>query len=444
MSQEGVSSSSTDLPTDGRRVRLPVQRATGSDHAAAGCFLHSVFHSLPPEDFQASLGDPFYEPRDRLLLRQRRQIVGHVQVVPRTMLFGPAMIPAANVAWLAVAAEQRKRGLGTHLLREAERQMRADGALVGFLHTSVPQFFLRNGWTTCQQTNCRQANVFAVLARLMDHGLMRRRRRGLHIRPWLMWEQSAIARVYAGATAYGPLERSEAYWHWLLSRHGHDRLYVALEGPELLEMGEVSTRVVGYAAVRGDHIVELVTDRNHRRTAIELLGRCCEDAIESDRQHIVLHGPASSRLFKMFDEAGHAALPPMPDRGEVCMMRLLEPAELLRRLRRLLNRRAWRAGLHRPSELGLLVEGHKLQLELGKKGIGVNSQRMGRSYLALNAADFTRLLLGQLDWDTATADGRLQCSTTLAAEAGRALFPSLPFWRPPWDDLPGRSGGDVP
>ena len=118
------------------------------------------------------------------------------------------------------------------------------------------------------------------------------------------------------------------------------------------------------------------------------------------------------------------------------MMRLLDPLKLLRRLCGQFDRRAAEAGLPRPLDLGLLVEGQKYQLELGPEGVGATSQRVGRSYLRLNVADFTRLVLGQLDWDAALADGRLECSTALAAEAGRALFPSLPLWRPPWDEMP--------
>ena len=60
------------------------------------------------------------------------------------------------------------------------------------------------------------------------------------------------------STAYGPLERTDAYWQWLLKRHAYDQLYVALEGPEQLELGEISTRIVGYAATRGEQIVELM------------------------------------------------------------------------------------------------------------------------------------------------------------------------------------------
>ena len=270
----------------------------------------------------------------------------------------------------------------------------------------------------------------------MDRGLIPRPRRRLHIRPWLKWEQAALARIYASCEPYGPLERSQAYWQWLLSRHGYDQVYVALEGPELLELGEISTRVVGYAATRGEQIVELMTAPDRPRAAAELLARCCGDAVENDRHCVMLHGPPSCWLFSIFDEAGGSGSSPTPEHGEVCMMRLLDPLELLRRLSGEFDRRAAEAGLPRPGDLGLMVEGRKYRIELGREGAAAEADRIGRSYLALNVADFTRLVFGQIDWDAATAEGRIECSTALAREAGRTLFPPLPFWRPPWDDLP--------
>jgi hypothetical protein len=118
------------------------------------------------------------------------------------------------------------------------------------------------------------------------------------------------------------------------------------------------------------------------------------------------------------------------------MMRLLDPLELLRQLCGEFERRAVAAHLSRPLDLGLLIEGQKYQVELGREGVAATSQRLGRSYLRLNVADFTRLVFGQLDWDSALMDGRLECSTALAREAGRALFPAIPLWRPPWDESP--------
>jgi len=238
MSQDDVSSRSTDSTlrkTVRRRVRLPVVRAKGRDHAAINCFLHSVFQGPSPAEFQASLDDPFYEPRDRLLLWQKRRIVAHAHLTHRTMLFGPVRIPVASLGWLGVAPEHRRQGLGTYLLREAEERMQADGALVGMVRTSIPWFFRRMGWAMCGQASYRRANACAILARLLDRGLIPRPRRRLHIRPWLQWEQGALARIYASCDAYGPLERTPAYWQWLLNRHAYDQaipFYLSISGQQ--------------------------------------------------------------------------------------------------------------------------------------------------------------------------------------------------------------------
>jgi hypothetical protein len=96
--------------------------------------------------------------------------------------------------------------------------------------------------------------------------------------------------------------------------------------------------------------------------------------------------------------------------------------------------RANAAGLARPLELGMLVDGRKYQIEIMGSG-RASADMLGRSYLRLNVADFTRAVLGQLDWDRALEQGRVAPSTELAADAARVLFPSLPFWRPLLDDL---------
>jgi len=452
MSQETVLPPSADFVRESvarRRVRLPVLGASGGDHATIYYFLQAVFQGPSRTEFHASLEDPFYEPHDRLLLRSRRRIAAHVHITHRTMHFGSAAIPVAGLAWLGVTPEDRKQGLGTHLLRAAENQMAISGALVAVLRTSVARFFRRTGWALCGQASYRRAGARALLARLLDRGLIPRPRRRLHIRPWLQWEQAGLARIYnqnvlppqndgsalaAALIPYGPLERTSAYWQWLLNRRGYDQLYVALDGPEQLELGEISTRIVGYAAIKGEQIMELMAAPDCPRAAVELLVRCCGDAIERDRHCVLLHAPPSCPLFEIFDEARGCGPPRAPAHGEVCMMRLLDPLGLLRRLCDEFERRATAAHLPRPLDLGLLLDGQKYQLELGREGVAATSQRLGRSYLRLSVADFTRLVMGQLDWDSALVGGRLECSTALAREAGRALFPPFPLWRPPWDE----------
>lgn len=452
MSQEPVSLSDIALLTTARRrVRLSAVEAEGRDHATIFHFLQSIFQAPSRAEYNASLEDPFYEPRDRLLLRRHRRIFAHAHLTHRTIHFDATSIPAAGLDGLGVAVEQQGQGFGIHLLRAAENRMADDGALVGMLRTTIPRFFRRTGWALCGQPHYRCANVQALLACLLEHRLIPRRRRRLHIRPWLQWEQAALSRIYnqnvspelnsrqlaaGNAASHGSLERTGTYWHWLLARHGFDNLYVALEGPEQLELGEIGTRVVGYAVTRGPQIVELMTAPDRPRAAAQLLGRFCGDAIEYGWHYVGLHAPHGCPLLKIFDQSGGYGPTGTPEHGEVSMMRLLKPLELLQRLSVRFDRRASEARLTRPLDLGLLVDGQKYQLELGSQGVCATSERVGRSYLRLNVADFTRLVLGQLDWDAAIAEGRLECSTALAHETGRALFPAIPLWRPPWDELP--------
>ncbi len=46
-----------------------------------------------------------------------------------------------------------------------------------------------------------------------------------------------------------------------------------------------------------------------------------------------------------------------------------------------------------------------------------------------------QLLLGHLDIETAAQAGRLAVSTRVAMQTAKTLFPRLPLWRPPWDDV---------
>ena len=297
-----------------------------------------------------------------------------------------------------------------------------------------------------------------MLARLLDEGLRRHRRRHhhrLHIRPWRRWEERALVRIYRQNLPgrYGPLDRTLAYWQWLLRRQAYDQIYVALDGPDLWDLEEVSTPAVGYVVLKGHRVMELMTVPGRPKVAAELLAHACGDAIEHDHHSIILHAPPDSPFHQVFApgegprgaeraerHAPGGCGPPRrceqeAERGEVYMARLLQPKLLLERLCGEFCLRARQARLPRPLELGLQVEGQKYQLELTNCGAAVVAHRMGRSYLRMNVADFTRLLLGQLDWDRAVAEKRLEASTALAQQAGRVLFPRLPLWYPPLDDL---------
>ncbi len=307
MSAAVSSWSSTDADRKGvrRRVRSPVMTGRAGDHESICGFLTALFPGPTWAEFKASLADPFYEPRDRLLLKRAGRLVAHVQLTHRVMQFGPNQIPVAGLKWLATAADCRGQGLASYLLAAAQRQAAEDGALVGLLRTSIPHFFRRTGWALCGQPSSSQAATRTVLARLLDEGLRRHRHRPhrrLHIRPWRRWEERALVRIYRQNLPgrYGPLDRTLAYWQWLLRRQAFDQIYVALDGPDLWDLEEVSTAAVGYVVLKGHRVVELMTAPGRPKVAAELLAHACGDAIEHDQHSIVLHAPPDSPFHQVF------------------------------------------------------------------------------------------------------------------------------------------------
>ncbi len=421
-----------------RRIRLPIVPARGGDHSAVYYFLTALFQGPSRAEFRASLEDPFYEPNDRLLVKSDGHIIAHGHIIHRVMQFGSAQIPVAGLEWMGTLPEHRGRGHGRRLLCAAEKQMSQSGALVGLLRSSTPRFFRHNGWAVSGQHDYSRADARAVVARLLDKGLRTRRRRRLQIRPWRRWEEGALMRIYDQHIegTHGPLRRSEAYWQWLVRRQAFDQIYVALDGPDLLDLEEISTRIVGYAVTKGERIVELLNAAGRPSASAELLARICGDAIEHDRQSVVMHAPSDHVLHKVLRKAGGTGHHHESDGDAVYMARLLRPLRLLKMLQGEFHRRAEEAGLARPLELGLLVDGKRLSIEVNRQGTRALSRRLGHDHLQLDASDFTRMVLGQLDWPRALAEQRVIASSPLAQQAGLALFPRLPLWRPPLDEMP--------
>src|SRR5262245_36589901 len=63
--------------------------ACAGDHPAVHQLLSAVFHAPSRDAFYSSLDDPFYEPRDRLLVKRGQRIVAHLHLTKRVMHFGP-------------------------------------------------------------------------------------------------------------------------------------------------------------------------------------------------------------------------------------------------------------------------------------------------------------------------------------------------------------------
>ena len=447
-----LDSGNEDSQTNVRRgppsPHSPVVHSGVGDHSLSHELLLSVFHGPSDAEFHAQLEAPFYEPTDRLLVKQGGRPIAHLRLDPRTVQFGSLRLETTLVADLAALPEYRGRGCGEALLAAAERQIVAGGGQLALLRTKIPEFYARHGWTICGRHSYSTARPRDILSYLsatesprsnhLLEGVWQHRLEPLTIRLWRHVEQSALMRLYDAATAgtFGPLVRSDAYWRWLLSRRGYDRIYVALEGTPKIELDDTQAPIVGYAAMKEGRIVELVTDPRRSDAAHQLVARACGDAIERDYHSLRLEGPPGDPLHRVFELAGGRHHHQESRNDHVFMVKLFDPLACIDLLRPQLFARAKDAELSRPCELGLLLGDERYCLIVGRRSVKLEAGKLGRSYLTCSKAQLTQLLLGHADLRSAVAAGQLAASTRVAAEIAMALFPRLPVWYPPWDDLP--------
>jgi predicted N-acetyltransferase YhbS len=424
----------TALPIDA------VQCGPGSagDHAAIQQLLTAVFQGPSKDDFSAALEDPLYEPCDRLVVKRGSQVLSHVHLASREMQFGGDAFPVTLVYRLATLPEYRGRGFATRLLAAADAAMAEDGAVLGLLTTRAPHFLRRAGWVVCMRHSHADVGARDLLAQLSARGFAPHAADDtINIRPWRHVELPSLVRLYQEHTAksYGPLTRTEAYWRWLVNRQGTDGIFVALAGPKRFDFDFDDAAIVGYCLQRDDRIVELVASPKHPGVKERLLARACGEAIEHDNHIVRIELAPNDPLWQAVSAAGGDVHRDEAYQGEVTMVKLFNPWEFLRRLLPAMHVRAQSAGLRRPAELGLVVGEQRLRVIATRRSVKVQKGPPGRALLKLSEADFTRLLLGHIDVPTAVADKRLKATSRAGVELATVLFPRLPLWHPPMDDL---------
>lgn len=424
---------------------LAIVSARPGDYPSTLQFLTSIFRGPSPAEFRASVEDPAHEPGDRLLLKRGHDVLGHVLVTHRSIRLGRSVVSAATLQRLATDPELRGQGFGVLLLRRAERHMIDEGHALGLLATTRPDFFARFGWAACGRRNQYSANVCKILSVLAAKGLYPKIRKPLDIRPLRRMEVSDVAEIYRVNVAehHGPLERSEAYWQWLVNRGAYDEFLVAIDRRNARRSSDRDAVIVGYAVLRGDRMVELFTLPGHHKAGIQLLSRACGEAIERGVDTLRVELAPRHRLTRVLKAAG-AELPSKSRCNEVLMAKVLCPERMLRWLGSEFVNRVATAGLPFPLDFGLAVEGQKYQVSIDSHTSGngnaprtveVATGSMGRSYLRTQPARLAELLLGQVDWNS---PGSIELSTKLAEQAAAVLFPRRLLWRPPFDDLPAK------
>ena len=167
-------------------------------------------------EFHAAVDHPDHDAANRLVARLAGRIVGHVEVMPRTVL-------ARRCARGCGRDRPRRRAAGVprggawpaaRACRPKTR-MRQIGAAVGFSRTRIAPSFHELGWAVLGRDCATPGRPTEILARLLEGPP--RVGEPVTMRQWRHVELPAILRIYKqNATRFvGPLDRSEAYSRWL-------------------------------------------------------------------------------------------------------------------------------------------------------------------------------------------------------------------------------------
>ena len=388
----------------------------------------------PPSkaEFHASVDHPDHDSANRLVARLAGRIVGHVEIMPRTVRIGAGTVQAAVLDRVAVLPECRGAGHGQRLVRAAEDRMRQMGAAVAFSRTRIAPSFHELGWSVLGRDCATPGRPTAILSRLLEGPI--RDGEPVTMRQWRHVELPAILRIFTqnAARFVGPLDRSEAYSRWLVSRAAFDSIIVALMGHDRYDLHETTARIVGYCVQSGNRVLELFADPEFPGLERDILARVCAEAIENDRQEIVYESSASDPLHHAV--AGGESLVSQHDR--MIVAKVFKPLEVLTAAAPAVADRVIAAGIRETVELGLDAPSFRGSVIVADGKATVHAGRSGRSYLKLSDEELARLLLGQSDPTEAAAAGRMQASTHVAEKLAMQLFPRVPLWCPMWDDLP--------
>jgi len=432
------------MPANRRTVTVSSARA--GDHGAISRFLQNIFRKPTSTDYATQLEDPQYEPRDRIVARIGNQIIGHARVQMRDIHFGNIQLPIGHLCEMATAPEYRNHGIGTAILEQAHDLMLEQGAALGLLKTPAVRFYQNHNWFVGGRQSYSEASARNVLSLLrkrdpeaeqQTNNPLSAPEQPLNIRIWRHVEQEALMRLYQEKTTntYGPVVRSDPTWRWLLNRHNFEQVYVAINGPKKLTIQGGYDSIVGYAIVKNGHILEMMTDNSRNDIVPGLLERVCGDVIEQKDVPVRLHAPHQDPLHEFILAAGGNYYQRTVVGGVVILAKVFKPRALVKKMRNQINARAVQAGIPLPAELGLCIDGKKYSLAITPRSVKLTRRKVSRNYITLSKSLFSQLLLGVIGAQEAAAKNQLQASTKIAGKLAATLFPQLPVWLPPLDDL---------
>jgi len=416
----------------------------GEQFAILQLMKHCLF-AYDENEFHSQQERPDYDARERLTFRLGNQIIGHIRCVPQQVWLQGTLVPYLRASEFILAPEHvdLKNVEAFFGCLDATFERYPGSFMMHRTSAAMAKRLTRFGWVPLSSRFRSKAATEPYLASVRGASteqaslLPTRSEAGLWIRLMRQVEAEALVSLYENSFHANQIgtPRSAVMWDWLLRRKAFDALYVAIRGGNKLALDDAIDRIAGYAIVKDDKILEVVTQPNEKAVKLPLINRICSDLYEADHLEFHLESPATDPVHELFEgiPAAHSTPP-----GEEIVVRMPNAIQQLAEFTDVLHQRARSRGLELPLDLGLLIDGEKYGIHLGKRKGSLTDGKLGRSYLELTNAQVVRLVLGDLPIETMLQQGELTASTQVAASLAAQLFDYDPPWFPAIDVLPMR------
>ena len=435
-----------DPASDSLRAML----ANSGDRSAVEHFLCNQLRRLPAVDFQDQLELSEGKIGQRILLKHNGRIVGHIHLRFREVGWGKSRLLTCYCGALDLLPKFQNRWVVSAMLREIEGIVRDRRAVVVRANlTDIAQRSIAPlwpfHWFASSDFRRLEANPRAILAEIairaesasaFDQLEYSRHCQAINIRPFRQMELSALMRIYRlyENNGYGFWKRPEQYWQWLVSRSSGAQIIVAVDHQKKRGIKQRGGKIVAYAVVCGDQILEILGEPSQVIATEQLLKRICADAIEQNfRSLTVATTDPGHRLAELCAAAQAATGQHSCSDHHTVIIGLPSLKLLVRRLGPELLRRLRVTQTEGVATLGWGSEQHSSRLVVSEKGARLRDADAGPDRLICSQQIWMRLLLGELDASAAVSGNLLEASTPRARRLAEILFPQLPVWQGAWD-----------
>ena len=412
------------------RIRLPHRRGsveysvgTEADHEAVFQNLLHIFHGPDRDTFQGALGDPFYKPDQRLLVKVDGRFASHVHLTDRHVRYGGTSLPMNGVMWVGTLPEYRGLGFAQNLMRLADSRAREAKVPLQALITGMPRFYSPMGWGVCGRQTFGQT-MSRNLPQATD-GIIEGKGEFWHVRPWRQVELNDLMNLYDRQykDTNGSILRSEDYWRWMIGRRYAHVIWVACQGET----------VRGYAFVKDHKVLEIATDDAYPQALKALLGRVRAEALERAYPDVIIHAPPDHPVMDVIRNSSGKVVNQDEWDGTSSMYHSPDVSSLLNGILQELSKRVAQSDGPPSVELGVTVGDRRWMIHIDGTGARVEPDKLSRRHLSLSPAAFVRLVMGHTGIDRAIEEDGAEASTHTAIDAARVLFPIRPIWRSPLD-----------